>query len=206
MTLKTFTVGPMENNTYLVGDEVTREAMLVDPGFGTAAIVDQVKADRWTVRLVLNTHAHLDHIAENALFVEAFGAGLALHPADVPLMDAVDIQAQWFGVSTPRMVPVTHDLQDGMALTVGSETVRVVHTPGHSPGSVCLAGPDWVIVGDLVFAGSIGRADLPGGDYDTLIGSIRTRILALDDGVTLYPGHGVSTTVGRERRTNPFLQ
>ncbi|NLI01618.1 MAG: MBL fold metallo-hydrolase [Chthonomonadales bacterium] len=206
MTLRAFNVGPMDNNTYLIGDEATREAFIVDPGFGTAPIMDQVNSDGWTVRTVLNTHAHLDHIAENALFVEVFGAGLALHPADRALMDAAGAQAQWFGVPPPRMVTPTHDLWDGEELALGGSSVRVIHTPGHSPGSVCFAGPDWIVVGDLIFAGGIGRADLPGGDYDTLIESIRSRILTLDDTVRLYPGHGPSTTVGQERRTNPFLR
>lgn len=205
MTVSAFVVGPMESNTYLIGDEDTRDAMVVDPGFGTDAVAEKVQRGGWKVRLVLNTHAHLDHIAENALFVDAFKAGLGLHPADRPLMEAVREQAQWFGVPPPRMAPPTLDLADGIELAVGSGIVRVLHVPGHSPGSVCFAGDDWVIVGDLVFAGSIGRADLPGGDYDTLIKSIRTRILTLDDKVRLLPGHGRATTVGDERRTNPFL-
>jgi glyoxylase-like metal-dependent hydrolase (beta-lactamase superfamily II) len=155
---------------------------------------------------VLNTHAHLDHIAENAAIVAAFGAGLALHPADRPLMDAAAMQADWFGVPTPTMVAPTLDLADGMDIALGRHAVRVLHTPGHSPGSGCFTGRDWVVVGDLVFAGGIGRADLPGGDYETLVASIRSSILTLDDPVRLYPGHGPATTVGHERRTNPYLQ
>jgi glyoxylase-like metal-dependent hydrolase (beta-lactamase superfamily II) len=205
MILQVYNVGPMDNNTYVIGDEATHEAMVVDPGFGSETVLDALEGSEWRIRLVLNTHAHLDHVAENAAFVKRFECGLALHPGDMPLMESMNSQAQWFGVPTPQTVTPTVALSDGMVLSIGGESVRVVHTPGHSPGSVCFAGPDWIIVGDLVFAGGIGRADLPGGDYETLIASIRDRILSEDDAVSLHPGHGPATTVGRERRTNPFL-
>jgi len=205
LTLRTYTVGPMDNNTFLIGDERSRDAVIVDPGFGSEDVLDEIRSEGWAVRLILNTHAHLDHVSENAAFADAFGCGIGLHPADGPLMEALSVQAGWFGVPAPRTVAPSLALADGMRVAIGGESVDVIHTPGHSPGSVCFAGPDWVVVGDLVFAGGIGRADLPGGDYDTLISSIRSRILSLDDGVRLFPGHGPATTVGQERRTNPFL-
>lgn len=205
MLVRTFHVGPMDNNVYVIVDEVSREALMVDPAFGSQAALDAIAEDGYTVRWIVFTHAHLDHIAENARAAEATGAPVAMHPGDRPLLDALSEQASWFGVPTPRVVEPSMDLADGMALTVGAGSLRVVHTPGHSPGSVCLVGDGWAIVGDLVFAGGIGRADLPGGDYNTLLESIHAHILCLGDDVILYPGHGPATTVGRERRSNPYL-
>lgn len=195
----------MDNNMYVVVDAATSEAVVIDPGFGSEQVLDAVISEGLKVTHVLNTHAHLDHVAENARFVEALGCGLGLHPSDLPLMRALSEQAAWFGVAAPKVVEPTLELEEGKGIKVGRDTLQVLHTPGHTPGHVCFFGPKWLIVGDVIFAGSIGRTDLPGGDHAELMRSINRHVLSFADAFELHPGHGPSTTVGRERRTNPFL-
>jgi len=205
MQIRTYTVGPMDNNTYVMVDDRASRCVVVDTGLGADEVVAVLKADGLVPDMVLSTHAHLDHVVCNALFARGFGCEVALHPDDLDLLHALPAQAEWFGVETPEIVEPTVTLADEMELQVGDDTVRVVHSPGHSPGHVCLEGDGWVIVGDVIFAGSIGRTDLPGGDYATLMRSIERCILRHPDDTVLYPGHGPRTTVGAERRGNPFL-
>jgi len=200
-----YNVGPLDNNTYLVVDEATGEVAVVDPSFDSADIWGDIEARGWKVVWVLNTHAHIDHVVENAFFVEKSGAPLALHPDDLPLLRGLAGQALWMGVETPRACEPTRLLADGDTLPLGDSALTVVHTPGHSPGGVSFLGERFVIVGDALFAGSVGRTDLPGGSMEQLIRTIRTRLLTLPDATRVYPGHGPETTIGRERRSNPFL-
>jgi glyoxylase-like metal-dependent hydrolase (beta-lactamase superfamily II) len=203
---------PFYKNGFVVGCETTREAVVIDPGDEIEALVRQVDERKLTVRHVLLTHAHLDHITGVARAREAFGAPVHLHEADLPLYDAVVQQGMMFGLQVNRQPRPDRFYRDDEVVRFGGMAVRVHHTPGHSPGGVCLqvgssdeAGLD-LFVGDTLFAGSIGRTDLPGGDYDTLIRSIREVLFAFADEARVYPGHGEPTTIGRERATNPFLK
>lgn len=205
MQVLSFRVGPLDNNTYLVADEDSGQAAVVDPSFESETVWDAAMRAGWTIAWVLNTHAHLDHAVLNAWFVERSGAPLALHSDEVGMLEAMPQQAAWFGLDPPPMPAPGRLLTDGDTVELGGGRLAVVHTPGHSQGGVCFLGPGFAIVGDVLFAGSIGRTDLPGGDMEILIESIRTRLLTLPDDTVVYPGHGDSTTIGRERRTNPFL-
>jgi hydroxyacylglutathione hydrolase len=205
MQIHRYNIGPLDNNTYALVDEPTGQAAIVDPSFDSAPIWDEVTANGWTLAWVLNTHAHIDHVVENALFVERSGAPLALHPDDLPLLRALPQQAAWMGMDPPVYAEPTHFLADGETIAFGESVLTVALTPGHSPGSVSFLGDGFVLSGDVLFAGSIGRTDLPGGSYEQLVQSIRTRLLVLPDETAVYPGHGPTTTIGEERRNNPFL-
>jgi glyoxylase-like metal-dependent hydrolase (beta-lactamase superfamily II) len=194
----------MDNNTYAIADE-SGAAAIVDPSFGAAAILSGIRDAGCDVKYVLNTHAHFDHIAGNGAVVAATGALLALHPGDLELLRAMPIQAKMFGMSAEPSPEPAIELQDGMTIPLGATSIRVVHTPGHSPGHVTFLLDEDAIVGDCLFQGSIGRTDLPGGSFDVLIGSIRSRLLTLPDSTRVWPGHGEPTTIGIERATNPFL-
>jgi glyoxylase-like metal-dependent hydrolase (beta-lactamase superfamily II) len=200
-----YNLGPLDNNTYLMIDDDSAEAAIVDPSFDSRFLWDEIRSAGWHLRYVLNTHAHIDHVVENAYFVRESGAPLALHPEDQPLLDAMEMQAAWLGMPAPEVVPPTIALRHGDEIALGSGVLKVVHTPGHSPGHVSFLGPDFAIVADVLFRGSIGRTDLPGGNYEQLIASIERELLVLSDDTVVYPGHGETTTIGDERRDNPFL-
>lgn len=212
MLLHTFTAPPFYKNGFLVGCEATREAVVIDPGDEVEQVIEKAHAERLAVRHILLTHAHLDHITGVHRAREAFGADVYLHEHYRPLYEAVEQQGSFFGLELSAQPPVDRFYGPGDVIRFGRYEVRVHHTPGHSPGGVSLqigkereAGAD-LFVGDTLFAGSIGRTDLPGGDFTTLIRSIRTVLFAFGDDVRVFPGHGEPTTIGRERRTNPFLQ
>lgn len=205
MNVIRFGVGPMDNNVYLLADETSGEAAIIDPGFDTIGLHAEAVKRGLSITLIINTHAHLDHTACNADFARLTGAPLTMHGADVALMEQAEMQANWFGVRPPEVVPPTTLLQDGDRIAVGDGTVEALHTPGHSPGSVCLLGDGFVITGDVLFAGSIGRGDLPGGNMEQLLRSIRARLMVLPNDTIVYPGHGPTSTIGVERRTNPYL-
>jgi hydroxyacylglutathione hydrolase len=200
-----YNVGPLDNNTYLLVDETSGSAAIVDPSFESTFIWDEIVANGWTLQWVLNTHAHIDHVIENAIYVQKSGAPLALHPDDLGLLRAMQMQADWMGMEPPAPCEPTHLLADREQISVGGSVVTVTCTPGHSPGSVSFVGEGFVISGDALFAGSIGRTDLPGGDSRTLLRSIQDRLLCMPDETVVYPGHGQTTTIGQERRGNPFL-
>jgi hydroxyacylglutathione hydrolase len=212
MLLSTHTAPPFQKNAYVVGCETTRDAVVIDPGDEIEDVVEAVRAGSLRVRYILLTHAHLDHITGVSRAKEAFDAPVLLHEADVPLYRAVVQQGLMFGLQVDSQPPVDRYYAPGERITFGRYEAQVHHTPGHSPGGVCLqVGPAGtpgldLFVGDTLFAGSIGRTDLPGGDYPTLIHSIRTVLFALGEDARVHPGHGGETTVGRERRSNPFLQ
>ena len=198
-------LGPLDNNTYVLACTVTREAAVVDAGFEPEAVIEVVRRQGLEVRLLLNTHAHYDHVAGMREVQEAVGGDYWLHPADRPLLDRLSEQGAAFGFPPARAPETVRDLADGQRIPIGGESVEVLHTPGHSPGGVCFLSGDSLWAGDTLFAGSIGRTDLPGGSFAELERSIHTRLFTLGDGVRVYPGHGAATTIGRERLDNPFV-
>jgi hydroxyacylglutathione hydrolase len=202
---------PFYKNAFLVGCETTQEAILIDPGDEVGDLIRKAAEQKLAVRHILLTHAHLDHITGVAAARAAFPAPVHLHPDDLALYEAVVEQGRLFGLSIKAQPPPDRFYEPGEIVSFGRYQARVHHTPGHSPGGVCLEvgeqhapGLD-LFVGDTLFAGSVGRVDLPGGDYEVLIRSIREMLFAFPDAARVYPGHGAPTTIGRERRTNPFL-
>lgn len=197
--------GQFLENTYLVIDEAARECAVVDPGEEAGLILHKLRETGATPVAIWLTHAHLDHVLGAPRVAAETGAPVYLHPADRPLYDAIPEQAAWFGMQADPLSPPDREFTAGQTLRVGSLVFTVGHAPGHSPGHVVLAGHGAVFGGDVLFQGSIGRTDLPGGDFDTLLASIERELLALPDSTIVYSGHGPQTTVGAERRTNPFL-
>jgi len=205
--IETFRVGPLDNGVYLVIDEGTGRAALVDPSFESEPILDAIRARGLRLEWILNTHGHYDHVVKNAFFKRETGALLAIHAADVPLLENMRAQAEWMGIEHGEdSPPPDRLLSDGDLIDLGASHLRVLHTPGHSPGGITFLAGDAAIVGDALFAGSIGRCDLPGGDEGTLLAGIRAKLLTLPDETRVYPGHGPATTIGEEKRTNPFLK
>jgi glyoxylase-like metal-dependent hydrolase (beta-lactamase superfamily II) len=204
MIVRALSVGPMEANCYILECEETRAAMVIDPGSEAAKILSVIGEHNLQLKLIVNTHAHVDHIAANSDLKEKTSTPLCIHTADADIL--VDPQKNLsFFIGTPVSSPVPDRLlEDGDILEVGTLSLKVIHTPGHSPGSICLLGNKCIFTGDLLFAGGIGRYDFPGSSYTTLMDSLR-KVMALDDDLIVYPGHGPTTTVGNERRTNPFL-
>ena len=197
--------GQFVENCYLVVDERAGECAIVDPGEEAGLILHKVAATGAKPVAIWLTHAHIDHVLGVPRVAAETGAPVWLHSADLPLYDAVPEQAAWFGLAAPALPPPDRTYAHGDTVRVGDLSFEVRHAPGHSPGSVCLVGPGVVLGGDVLFAGSIGRTDLPGGDFDTLIASIERELLSLPEATIVYTGHGPETTVGHERRSNPFL-
>ena len=204
-------VPPFSKNGFVVGCPETRESILIDPGDEVEQLLDVVRRRDLTVRYILLTHAHLDHITGVARAKAALAAPVGLHRADEFLYKAVVQQGIAFGFKVDRQPPLDFYLEEAGQWRFGHQVVSMRHTPGHSPGGVCLAiGPEGeavrtLFVGDTLFAGGIGRTDLPGGNLETLLSSIRSVLFAFPDDSVVWPGHGEKTTIGRERRTNPFL-
>lgn len=211
MIIETRAVEPFFKNGFVVGCEDTREAVVIDPGDEVPLLIDAVKQHDLKVRYVLLTHAHLDHVTGVKRARDAFGVKVGLHQADNFLYEAVVQQGQMFGLRVEQQPKVDFFYEGEGPWRFGRLAAWVHHTPGHCPGGVCLAvGSEGdprrtLFVGDTLFAGSIGRTDLPGGNLDTLIGSIRNVLFAFPDETVVHPGHGEATTIGREKRTNPFL-
>ncbi len=206
MMVEQLAVGPLLANCYLVADEASRRAIVVDPGDEGPRIVATIERLRLTVDLIVLTHGHFDHLGAVGALRAATGAPVIVHEAEQEIVRAAKVRAKLFaGIDIEQPPAPDRLLRGGETLHVNGQALTVVHTPGHSPGHITLVGEGFAIVGDVVFAGSIGRTDLPGGDYATLMSSIVSHILTLPDETVLYPGHGPLTTVGRERATNPFL-
>jgi glyoxylase-like metal-dependent hydrolase (beta-lactamase superfamily II) len=198
--------GVFAENTYLVVDEPAGACAVVDPGEEAGLILHKIGQTGTRAAAVWLTHAHLDHVLGVAQVATATGAPVWLHPGDRPLYDAAAAQAAAFGLPAPPVLPAPdYAFGVGEPVAVGGLRFDVRHAPGHSPGSVCLVGHGVCFCGDVLFAGSIGRTDLPGGDFETLLHSIERELLSLPDDTIVYSGHGPATTIGRERRTNPFL-
>jgi len=205
MRVETLVVGPVMTNCYIIACEETNKGAVIDPGGDAKAILAAVKRMGADVEYVLNTHGHFDHTLANDAIVAATGATLAIHEADAPML-AMGGGAAWLGMKGSQSRPDLL-LRDGDIVRVGNLQLRVLHVPGHSPGGVAfyLAEQGVVFSGDALFQMGIGRTDLPGGDYDRLIASIRTKLLTLPPDTVVYPGHGPATTIARERVGNPFL-
>ncbi|HNR35389.1 MAG TPA: MBL fold metallo-hydrolase [Candidatus Hydrogenedentes bacterium] len=201
MDIHSFQVTPFFENCFVVCDG--GEALVIDPGDVTPRML-RLLAD-YAVRGIVNTHCHCDHCGGNAELKAKTGADLLIHPEDLPLLRSMDVQARMFGIGTASSPDPDRFLNEGDEVAVGAARFRVLHTPGHSPGHIVLAGNGVALVGDVLFAGSIGRTDLPGGDYRQLLQSIHDKLLTLPDETVVYSGHGPETTIGAERRTNPFL-
>jgi hydroxyacylglutathione hydrolase len=206
MIIETLVVGPLQENCYIVGDEDSREGIIIDPGDEAQRIVEAVGRLGLTVRAVVNTHGHIDHIAAAQAVKESLGAKLYLHPGDLRYLPHTVEQGAMFGIFEAREPVVDVHLADGDEISFGALRAQVIHAPGHTPGGCLLRIGDDVFCGDLIFSGSIGRTDLPGGDYKTIVDSLERVVLTLPDHVRLHPGHGPSTTAAVERRFNPFLQ
>ena len=202
----TLTNGAFAENCYLVADPATREAAIVDPGEETELFLARLGAEGWTLRAIWLTHAHVDHVAGVSAMRQATGAPVWLHAADRRLYDRAPDQARAFGLAMERLAPPDREFCEGEPAVVGGISFDVLHTPGHSPGSVSLAGSGAVFVGDVLFAGSVGRTDLPGGDAGALLASIRTKLYALPNETVVHAGHGPATTIGDEKRANPFVR
>lgn len=202
-------VGPLQCNCSILGDETSLEAIVVDPGDEIARIVAVLDKHNLTVKQIVITHAHIDHIAGAQRLKRLTGAPILYNQNDLPLVKMMDVQASWLGIPTPEVPAAPDDtLDDGKLISITGLSGSILHTPGHTQGSVCLYLPDQTLLlaGDTLFAGSVGRTDLPGGDTHQLLTSIHDRLLTLPDEVTVIPGHGNRTSIGAERESNPFLQ
>lgn len=208
MILETFPVGPLQCNCTLIGDETTHEAMVIDPGENIQEILARLKAHALTLKQIVVTHAHIDHVGGALRLKRLTGAPILMNQQDLPLLGMMEMQAGWLGVATPEVAPPDASAEDGMVLGLTAHPAQVLHTPGHTPGSICLYfAPDQLLVaGDTLFAGSIGRTDLPGGDSRQILRSIHDRLLVLPESLRVIPGHGPETTIGEERESNPFLR
>jgi glyoxylase-like metal-dependent hydrolase (beta-lactamase superfamily II) len=205
MLLHLFVTGPLETNTYLVADRDAGEALVIDPGGDPGEILAFLAKERLTCRYIVNTHGHFDHISGNRALKSATGASLLVHEGDLPMLAEAVTHARLFMMRAENSPPADALIADQGEVRVGSVTLRALHTPGHSPGGVTLVLPGIAFCGDLVFYGSVGRTDLPGGSERVLLDSIRRHILTLPDDTVLYPGHGPETTVGLEKRQNQFF-
>jgi hydroxyacylglutathione hydrolase len=208
MILETFPVGPLACNCTIMGDEEAGEAIVVDPGDEVARIHRRLTELGLKLKQILVTHAHIDHVGGALKLKRLTGAPILLNENDLPLLKMMEVQAGWLGVATPETAPPDAPLTDGLVVGLDRYPAEVLHTPGHTQGSVCLlfAPLKMVVAGDTLFAGSIGRTDLPGGNFDQIIDSIHSRLLPLPDETKVLAGHGPATTIGEERRRNPFLR
>ncbi|MFN2387997.1 MAG: MBL fold metallo-hydrolase [Actinomycetota bacterium] len=199
-------VGPLACNCYIVGDPATKQAIVIDPGGDADQLAAVIAAKDLTVTAIVATHAHFDHIVAAEQLRALTGASFHLHAADGPLLGWMQESGRLFlGVELPPPPEVDATPGEGDALAAGAVRLEVLHTPGHSPGSISLVHPDALFCGDTLFAGSVGRTDLPGGDTDLLVEAVKDKLFRLDDDLVVYPGHGPATSIGEERRFNPFV-
>lgn len=208
MIKETFVVGPLQCNCTLLACEKTKEAVLIDPGDEPERLIREIERTGVTVKYLLHTHAHFDHIGATRGLKQHTSAWVCLHEADKFIYDMLPLQGQMFGMKFEAAPAVDKLLQDEEILEFGTHRIQVIHTPGHSPGGVCfrIEGTELLLFsGDTLFQGSIGRTDLWGADFDTLIRSIKKRLLVLEEETLVLPGHGPSSTIAKEKRTNPFL-
>jgi hydroxyacylglutathione hydrolase len=208
MIHKIFPVGPLQCNCSVIGDEKTHEAMVIDPGDQIEGILEILRQEKLTLKQIVITHAHIDHVGGAMKLKAATGAPILMNQNDHALLKMLDIQAAWVGMRPPGNVQVDEAIGQGRVLKIGEISSNVIHTPGHTEGSICVYFPEEkkLIAGDTLFAGGIGRTDLPGGSMDKIMRSLHNQVLALPDETEVVPGHGPSTTIGEERETNPFLQ
>ncbi len=207
MILETFPVGPLACNCTILGDEEAREAIVIDPGDEVGRIHRRLTELGLKLKQILVTHGHIDHVGGALKLKRLTGAPIFLNENDLPLLKMMAMQAAWLGIATPETAMPDETLAEGLSVGLERYPAQVMHTPGHTQGSVCLhfVPLKLLIAGDTLFAGSIGRTDLPGGDFGQIMDSLRTRLLALPDDTKVLPGHGPATTIGEEREGNPFL-
>src|SRR5450432_113407 len=200
-------VGPLRCNCSVIGDDTTHEAMVVDPGDDISQIVALLEKHALKVKQIVITHAHIDHVGGAMKLRALTGAPILLNQNDYALLKMLDVQATWVGMAVPDEVAIEASITDGESLQTGSLKANVLHTPGHTEGSICLYFPaeKLLIAGDTLFARSIGRTDLPGGSFEKIMRSLQGRVMSLPDETVVIPGHGPRTTIGEEREENPFL-
>ena len=199
-------VSPFQENAYFVIDEGTKTCIMIDPGDEADRLLAIPRDRGLDVVKVLLTHAHIDHVGAAAEVCRETGAPLFMHPDEQPLLESLEMQAGFFGLEAPETPEVTGPLAEGDAIEFAGTELRVTLTPGHSPGSVTFVGDGFLISGDVLFAGGIGRTDLPGGDFSTLMDSIQQKLFSFADETVVYPGHGPATTIGEEKRSNPMVR
>src|SRR5579883_424936 len=204
---ETFPVGPLQCNCSVIGDETTHEAMVIDPGDNIDRVLATLQKHQLTLKQIVITHGHIDHVGGAMKLKAATNAPILINKNDAPQLAMLDIQASWLGMKTPGQVVIDEGLEDSQQLRAGSISAIVMHTPGHTEGSTCLFFPEEkkLLAGDTLFAGSIGRTDLPGGNFEKIMRSLHDRVIALPDETIVIPGHGPLTSIGEERESNPFL-
>lgn len=205
MIIKKLTVGPIQANCYVLGCDDTLEAAVIDPGDEAENILLALSESKLTLKCIINTHGHFDHVGANKKLQDATGAPIMIHPEDAPMLNQLSASASAWGLSADDSPEPDRKLGDGDVIEFGKIRLEVIHTPGHSPGGISLFTDGHVFVGDTLFAGSVGRTDLPGGNPGILKASIQDRLFTLGDDVVVHPGHMGDTTVGQERQYNPFV-
>jgi glyoxylase-like metal-dependent hydrolase (beta-lactamase superfamily II) len=200
-------VGLLEVNCFILGDEETKEAVVIDPGGDEDEILEALQSHGLQLKTIIDTHGHFDHVDANQPLKEATGAAIAIHEADANMLAKPSAEAMFFTGNRLRLSTADIILKEGDIISFGNYRLKVLHTPGHTPGGISLVMEDspLVYVGDLLFQGSIGRTDFPGGSFEDLINAVKTKIFTLGDNYTVFPGHGPVTTVGQERKYNPFF-
>lgn len=198
-------VGPIMANCYIVGCKETHEAAVIDPGDDADMILLKLSDLKLKVKYIINTHGHFDHVGANRKIKDATGAELLIHELDAPMLGFLSQAAASFGLKSENSPPPDKTIDDGDIITFGKISLKVIHTPGHSPGGISLYTNGYLFVGDTLFQGSIGRTDLPGGNFNTLKSSIQKKLFTLGDDVRVFTGHGPETSIGREKRYNPFV-
>lgn len=205
MILRFLQVGPLPSNCYIVGDNCSKKGVVIDPGAQPQLIYNKIKQDNLKVELIILTHGHSDHIGAVNELQELTGAEVAIHEKDYPLLLSPHENLSKYMGQEITISSVDFKLKDGQKLKVGELELDIVHTPGHTPGSISIKIKNTIFTGDTLFTGSVGRTDFPGGSFQELIASIKNKLLILDDDTEIYPGHGPKSTIGIERKTNPFI-
>ncbi|MBW1607179.1 MAG: MBL fold metallo-hydrolase [Deltaproteobacteria bacterium] len=205
MIIKELVVGPLMANCFICGCSKTKEAVVIDPGGDANTILLSLADSKLKAKYIINTHGHFDHVSANGKMKDATGADILIHPLDAPMLEKLSSNAAFFWVSVENSPPCDQTLEEGDTVSFGDITLKVIHTPGHTPGGISLYTNGVVFVGDTLFAGSIGRTDFPGGDFNTLISSIKTKLFKMEDDIRVFSGHGPETSIGTEKRHNPFV-
>lgn len=205
LIIKELVVGPLMANCFIFGCEETKQAVVIDPGGDANRILLALSDANLKVKYIINTHGHFDHVSANGQMKSATDAEILIHSLDAPMLGMLSTNAAIFGISVENSPPCDRTLEEGETVAFGNITLDVIHTPGHTPGGISLYTNGIVFVGDTLFAGSIGRTDFPGGDFDTLIASIQNKLFKMNDDVRVFSGHGPETSIGREKRYNPFV-